>query len=73
MQEEGLSATELAARHNVDKTYVSRVIRLRFLSSKIVERILSGEQPTALNARRLLGLRSIPLCWPEQEDLLLSY
>jgi site-specific DNA recombinase len=73
MQLEGLSATDLAARHNVDKTYVSRVIRLSFLSPKIVERILSGEQPTVLNARRFLGLRTIPLRWPEQEDLLLSY
>ena len=68
-----LSASELALRHRVDKTYVSRVLRLGFLSPKITQRILAGEQPPALNARRLLGLRSIPLSWAEQESLLLSY
>ena len=68
-----LSASELALRHRVDKTYVSRVLRLGFLSPKITQRILAGEQPPALNARRLLGLRSIPLSWAEQEELLLSY
>ena len=73
MQEYGLSATELAMRQKVDKTYVSRVLRLRFLSPKLVERILSGEQPPALNARRLLGLRSVPLNWSEQEQLLFRY
>ena len=73
MQVNGLSATDLAVRQQVDKTYVSRVVRLGFLSPKITQRILAGEQPPALNARRLLGLRSIPLSWAEQERLLLSY
>jgi site-specific DNA recombinase len=73
MQINGLSATELAVRHQVDKTYVSRVVRLAFLSPKITQRILAGEQPPTLNARRLLGLRSIPPSWAEQETLLLSY
>ena len=73
MQVNGLSATELAVRQQVDKTYASRVVRLGFLSPKITQRILAGEQPPALNARRLLGLRSIPLSWAEQERLLLSY
>lgn len=72
MQDQGLSATELGRRHSVDKTYVSRVVRLSFLSPNIIQRILAGEQPAALNARRLLGLRSIPLNWDEQEKLLLS-
>ena len=73
MQVNRLSATEVAARYHVDKTYVSRVVRLGFLSPKITQRILAGEQPPNLNARRLLGLRSIPLSWAEQERLLLSY
>ena len=73
MQVNGISATEVAARYQVDKTYVSRVVRLGFLSPKITQRILAGEQPPNLNARRLLGLRSIPLSWAEQERLLLFY
>ena len=73
MQVNGLSATELAIHYQVDKTYVSRVVRLGFLSPKITQQILAGEQPPSLNARRLLGLRSIPLSWAEQESLLLSY
>jgi site-specific DNA recombinase len=73
MQVNGLSATELAVSQKVDKTYVSRVVRLAFLSPKVTQRILAGEQPPSLNARRLLALRSIPLSWAEQECLLLSY
>lgn len=73
MQEDALTATELANRHCVDKTYVSRVVRLSLLAASILERILAGDHPQALKARQLLGLRSIPLSWVEQEKLLLSH
>ncbi|MGZ3247326.1 MAG: recombinase family protein [Croceibacterium sp.] len=73
MQDEGLSASELATRENVDKSYVSRVARLSFLSPNIVQQILAGEQHPTLNARRLLNLRQLPLHWQEQERELLAY
>jgi hypothetical protein len=72
MLEDNLSVSELAQRHGVDKSYVSRVIRLRFLSPKLVEQILAGEQLPSLNARRLLALREVPLDWRAQEGELLA-
>jgi len=43
MLEELLTATQMASLHRVDKSYVSRVIRLRFLSPNIIEQVLTGE------------------------------
>ena len=72
MQDDDLSVSEMAKRHTVDKSYVSRVVRLRFLSPKVVEQILEGEQLPSLNARRMLGLRELPLEWAKQERELLA-
>jgi site-specific DNA recombinase len=72
MLEEHLSATQMASRHGVDKSYVSRVIRLRFLSPRIVEQVVAGEQSAELDARTLLGHKSLPLSWNDQERMLLA-
>jgi hypothetical protein len=72
MQEDQLNATQMARRHNVDKSYISRVTRLSFLAPAITEQMLAGEQPPDLDARTLLGLHSLPLGWEEQERRLLS-
>jgi hypothetical protein len=72
MQEEDLSVSELAHRHKVDKSYVTRAVRLNFLAPNLVEQILSGEQPAALNAKRLLGLRALPLSCEAQQQLFAS-
>ena len=68
-----LTATQMASQHSVDKSYVSRVIRLRFLSPRIVQQILAGEQSSDLDARTLLGLKSLPLSWTDQERMLLAH
>jgi site-specific DNA recombinase len=49
---------------------VSRVIRLNFVAPSIVESILAGNQPAALDAKRLLALRDLALAWPDQESVL---
>jgi hypothetical protein len=48
------------------------VIRLRFLSPRIVEQVLAGEQSSNIDARTLLGMKSLPLSWDEQERMLLA-
>ena len=63
-------AAELASREQVTKSYVSRVVRLNFLAPRIVEAILAGGQPDALNAKTLLGLHDLPLSWSEQKRRL---
>lgn len=56
----------LAREANVEPSYVSRVIRLAFLSPKVVEAILSGQHPARLDAGRLLA-PGFPAGWREQE------
>ena len=67
---DGLTASELANRHGVSKSYVSRVIRTNFLAPHIVQAIQSGEQPAAFDARAMLGLHTLPLSWAEQKQRL---
>ncbi|MEZ5736763.1 MAG: recombinase family protein [Novosphingobium sp.] len=73
MQDDHLSAKEMSIRHGVDKSYVSRVVRLSFLAPKIVEQMLAGEQAADLDARTLLGLTSLSLSWEEQERRFLAH
>ena len=63
-------SSQLGAHHGVTKTYVSRVIRLNFLAPQIVESIIAGTQPVALDAKRLLALHDLPLAWSEQGSAL---
>ena len=67
MLEDNLTAAALASRHALNKSYVSRVIRLNFLAPGIVEAILSGQQPAALDAGSLLALYDLPCSWAEQK------
>ena len=66
----GITAAELARRDGVNKSYVSRVVRLNFLAPEIVEAILAGTQPAALDAKTMLGLHDLPLSWSEQKQKL---
>ena len=47
------SMVEIAKRNGVGKQYVSRLIRLAFLSPEMVERIVAGRQPPELTAQAL--------------------
>ena len=61
---------ELARRDGVGKQYVSRLLRLAFLSPEIVERIVDGCQPPELTAQSLLASRVLPLGWAAQKQAL---
>ena len=65
-----MNANQLGARHGVTGTYIGRVVRLNFLAPSITESILAGNQPAALDAKRLLSLRDLALAWPDQESAL---
>ena len=54
----------LARAEGVNKSYVSRVLRLALLAPDIVEAILDGRQPVDLQLARLLD--PFPLAWPDQ-------
>jgi hypothetical protein len=66
MLESGCFGTinELAAAERINSSYVSRVLRLTLLAPDLVEAILDGRQPEAMNLRRLL--MPFPVAWSEQ-------
>jgi hypothetical protein len=65
-----VSVTEISEAENINKSYVSRILRLALLAPDLVEAILSGRTDHAL---MLEGLeRPLPASWEEQRGRLLS-
>ncbi len=61
---------ELAKREKINASYVSRVMRLVYLSPTIVDAILAGRQPARLTVKDLL--EPFPTEWKEQESRFLG-
>ena len=61
----------LARKEQLTPSYVTRVTRLAFLSPRVVEAILSGEQPARLDGATLIAT-GFPASWHEQERLFLE-
>ena len=61
---------ELAEVLGIDRSRVSRTLRLAMLSPRVVHRIVTDDVPTSLTVLRLR--ESIPLDWEEQERELLG-
>ncbi|WP_315762611.1 recombinase family protein [Sphingomonas sp. Y38-1Y] len=66
-----IDITELARRENVTGSYVTRVVRLAFLSPQVVEAILCGKQRAGVTGKRLTSGAPVVLSWAEQARLLL--
>jgi DNA invertase Pin-like site-specific DNA recombinase len=67
-----LSLDALAAKFGRSPERFKRLVRLSYLSPKIVTAILRGRQPAHLTSRALQNLDRLPLTWIEQKALLLS-
>ena len=63
------SLAELAERHDVDRSYVSRIINLAGLAPDIVQAILAGNEPNGLSLRKLMT-EGIPVRWDQQREVL---
>jgi hypothetical protein len=61
---------ELADALGIDRSRVSRTLRLAMLSPRVVNRIVTGDIPPTLTVLRLR--ESIPLDWEKQERELLG-
>jgi DNA invertase Pin-like site-specific DNA recombinase len=61
----------LARSERVNDSWVTRVVRLRFLAPQIVNAILTGIQPVSLTATTLVGAE-LPLEWNQQIEALLA-
>jgi len=64
------STVELAKREGIDRRSVRRLIRLGFLSPRIVEAIVEGRQPPDLTVIGLTRRVDLPLLWNAQESAL---
>ena len=71
LQEHGLTVTGLAASEDVTQSYVTRVLRLAFLSPDVVKAIMTGRQPAWLDSGSLCRRDSISLDWDQQKHSLL--
>jgi len=58
------SITELADALGVDRSYVSRIMRLTLLAPDIVDAISQGREPSGLSLERLV--KGMPVGWAEQ-------
>ena len=66
-----IDITRLAERERISPAYVTRVLRLAFLSPKVTEAILEGKQQAGISAVTLLQTRAIHSLWREQQRALL--
>src|SRR6202795_2143593 len=64
------SVDEIARREHLDKRSVRRLLRLGFLSPRIVEAIAEGHQPPDLTVFSLIRRVDLPLLWNAQEQAL---
>jgi hypothetical protein len=62
------SAGELAEAEGVTRSFVNRLLRLTLLAPDIVEVILDGRQPKAMQLDALT--RAIPSGWEEQRQVI---
>ncbi len=67
---EGAYATieDMAAAEKINPSYISRLLRLAYLSPTIVEAILDGRHPAHLTMKDLMA--PFPLDWAEQRKHL---
>ena len=70
MLESGMVSTvgEIAAREKINKSYVSRILRLTLLAPDIVEAILDGRQAEGVTLRGLM--EPFPVEWHGQRVAL---
>ena len=63
-----VSSAELAKAEKVNDSYLSRILRLTLIAPDIIEAILTGSQPNALQLDDLL--KPLPSAWEQQRSEL---
>lgn len=64
------SLNSIAKEEKISSSYVTRLINLAFLDPAIIQRILRGDHPEELTAKRLVQMVPFPSAWDEQRALL---
>lgn len=60
---------KIAKREGRCRKQLTQLVKLSWISPRIVDAIIEGRQPPELNRKRLMGM-DIPLAWNDQERLL---
>jgi DNA invertase Pin-like site-specific DNA recombinase len=71
LEQTGQTVTELAASECVTASYLTRVLRLAFLSPDIVSAVVSGSMRAGIDASQLFCAGAISTDWTEQHRALL--
>ncbi|MEO9462339.1 MAG: recombinase family protein [Marinomonas sp.] len=61
----------LAREEGITASWITRVVRLNFLSPQIIDAILAGKQPATLVPKRLTNAGQLPYRWDDQASSLL--
>ncbi len=64
-----LSLNQIAKREGRCRTQLRNLLRISWLSPRVVEAIVSGKQPAHLDRKQLLET-DLPACWAAQEQML---
>ena len=64
---EAKTITDIARANNVRTSYVSRILRMEYLSPNIKNAIMEGTQPPSFSISKVS--ESFPISWKEQEEL----
>ena len=65
---EVLTIQDIAATEKVSDRFISRMMRLAYLSPVVLEKLLVHRRPSALSIRDLSEIVALP--WPEQETMV---
>ena len=71
LRTEPIDVRALAAREGLNKSYVSRVLRLAFLSPEVVQAIFAGTLKSGVDGAALKAPDAIPESWVEQRRAFL--
>jgi hypothetical protein len=71
IREQDIGPAELARREGVTVSYVSRVLRLAFLSPPVIDAILDGKQRASVDGTMMLRHDAIAREWDLQEKRFL--
>ncbi|MGN6155402.1 MAG: recombinase family protein [Sphingomicrobium sp.] len=71
LEQTGQTVSELATSEGVTASYLTRVLRLAFLSPKVVSAVLSGSLRAGIDSSRLFCADAITLDWAGQRRALL--
>ena len=67
-----MNVGDYAAQQGVNETYLSRTLRLAFLSPEVVEAIIAGRAAGNVGVAQLVSAGALPFAWAEQKEMIVA-